>query len=351
MPYPLGHRGLRFGVGLVRFENSVCITVGNLMGTCYTRRQCNSVSGIASGRCAQNIGVCCVVYRTCGQSSSYNNTYFTNAGFPNPISSGGRCTMTIIKCNQDICQVRIDFLSLTLSQPNPTGVCSTDALQITGGAGPVPIICGENSGQHVYVDFNGNDTIQMTISTAAAASLGRNWNLKVTQIGCDCPTRAPIGCLMYYTAISGTVTSFNYGAAANAIDPTTGLPGTRELVNENYGVCVAMAPGYCSIEWSQATTNSFVVSGSPSEMPGVTLNGDCTSDFVVIPNPVYPNGTSVGTDRFCGTEFPTVITSSKPFVLTVVTNGNETGDNSNIGFALNYRQLPCSTGVNGLTLG
>lgn len=120
---------------------------------------------------------------------------------------------------------------------------------------------------------------------------------------------APIGCLMYYTAISGTVTSFNYGAAANAIDPTTGLPGTRELVNENYGVCVAMAPGYCSIEWSQATTNSFVVSGSPSEMPGVTLNGDCTSDFVVIPNPVYPNGTSVGTDRFCGTEFPTVISN------------------------------------------
>lgn len=49
-----------FGIGIVRFENGVCNSSSNLEGTCYTRNQCRSVSGYGSGRCANNIGVCCV---------------------------------------------------------------------------------------------------------------------------------------------------------------------------------------------------------------------------------------------------------------------------------------------------
>lgn len=94
--------------------------------------------------------------------------------------------------NTEICQVRIDFLSLTLAQPNADGVCIYDALTITGGGSQVPIICGENSGQHVYVDFNGNDTINIVIATSSSVSLGRSWILKVTQIGCACPTRGKL---------------------------------------------------------------------------------------------------------------------------------------------------------------
>jgi hypothetical protein len=78
---------------------------------------------------------------------------------------------------------------LNLAQPNPQGVCDTDALTITGGAGPVPVICGENTGQHVYVDFNGNSTIQINVMTSSTDSIGRNWNFLITQIACDCPTR------------------------------------------------------------------------------------------------------------------------------------------------------------------
>lgn len=51
---------LVFGIGIVRFENGVCNSSSNLEGTCYTRYQCRSVSGFASGRCASNIGICCV---------------------------------------------------------------------------------------------------------------------------------------------------------------------------------------------------------------------------------------------------------------------------------------------------
>lgn len=72
---------------------------------------------------------------------------------------------------------------------------------------------------------------------------------------------------------------------------------------------------YCSIQWAQTSEGtSFtvsnntalveVVSGLPAD-PGT--DGNCTTDFVVVPNPYFSNGTSVFTDRFCGNEFPTVI--------------------------------------------
>ncbi|KAJ8970582.1 hypothetical protein NQ314_001106 [Rhamnusium bicolor] len=99
---------------------------------------------------------------------------------------------------------------------------------------------------------------------------------------------APIGCLQYHTAASGTVTSFNYGETINGAlvtlpDGTT-RPGSRQIANLNYGICVDMLPGYCSIQW----------------------------------------------------------TNSKPFVLTAVTNGDELDDIANRGFSLDYTQMACS---------
>lgn len=130
---------------------------------------------------------------------------------------------------------------------------------------------------------------------------------------------APAGCLMYYTDLSGTVRSFNYGPTVsgalviNANNETR--PGTRELANLNYGVCIAMQPGYCSIQWSQSagedtsftvtgdTISTSVITGLPS---GSVIGENCTTDFVVIPNPSYVNGTAVPGDRFCGNQFPTI---------------------------------------------
>nr|XP_023015446.1 uncharacterized protein LOC111504952 [Leptinotarsa decemlineata] len=270
-----------FGVGLVRFANSPCTANSNLIGTCYRRRQCTDIDGSPAGNCANGIGACCVILRTCGETSSYNSTYFTNAAYPTPVTGSTRCTMTIQRCNPDICQVRIDFLNFNLAQPNAMGVCNSDALFVTGGGGSVPVICGENTGQHIYVDFNGNDTINLIITTSATGpSLGRVWNFLVTQIACACPTRAPSGCLQFFNTTTGTVSSFNYGVGSNVIDPTTGLPGTRQLVNENYGICVGMLPA-----------------------------------------------------------------SSKPFVLTVVTNGDEVNDVANTGFSLSFMQLPCANNM------
>lgn len=62
-------------------------------------------------------------------------------------------------------------------------------MTVIGGASQIPIICGENSGQHIYVDFNGDSDIQIIINTNSGFSFSRSWYLKIAQIGCDCPTR------------------------------------------------------------------------------------------------------------------------------------------------------------------
>ncbi|XP_018332641.1 uncharacterized protein LOC108742105 [Agrilus planipennis] len=352
-----------FGIGIVRFENSICAASDGLNGTCYTRRQCTNINGVASGRCASNIGVCCVVFATCGDTALYNNTYFVSPNYPNTFDTATSCTLTIRKCNAGICQIRIDLLSFSLAQPDGNGYCIFDAMYVLGGASTVPVICGENSGQHLYVDFNGDNDIQIVISTTSALSQARNWFLRIAQIECNNPSRAPSGCLMYYTALTGTVRSFNYGSTVSSAILNfngTNFPGTRELANLNYGVCIQMVPGYCAIQWSQSAGDpySFSVSGDtvglsvdPGLPTGALINGACLDDFVVIPNPFYPNGTAVGSDRFCGNQFNTVTTGSKPFVLTVVTNSTQINMTTDItmqnvgnrGFSLMYNQLSCGT--------
>lgn len=131
--------------------------------------------------------------------------------------------------------------------------------------------------------------------------------------------KAPAGCLMYYTDLTGTVTSFNYGqtAASGVVNTVNNTLGTRELANLNYGVCIEMQPGYCSIQWSQSSGDlySFSVSGDTVTATGTgtvgtvaesLIGSNCTTDFVVIPDPSYVNGTAVNSDRFCGNGFPTV---------------------------------------------
>lgn len=92
----------------------------------------------------------------------------------------------------------------------------------------------------------------------------------------------------------------------------------------------------------------------------------CTTDYVIIDNPSQ-TGTplTTGIDRFCGLglrpttskisnnkkilifvfpenfSFYRFIGNVKPFILTVVTDGNEAMDSGNRGFALAYAQNLC----------
>lgn len=111
---------------------------------------------------------------------------------------------------------------------------------------------------------------------------------------------------MYHNTLSGTITSFNYGPSVSGDfngDPSMLFPGTRELANLNYGICVGMIPGFCSIEWSQTPNDPYSFTITNNTIQVVPLPGDpvvgtnCSTDFVVIPNP-----TNIMTDRFCGNQ-------------------------------------------------
>ncbi|KDR21501.1 hypothetical protein L798_02965, partial [Zootermopsis nevadensis] len=332
---------------VIRFRNVQCTGTNHHLGTCYSRQECTSLQGTASGSCARNWGVCCIIQKSCAATTSLNFTYFTNPEYPRAYTSSARCSITVSKCNSNICQLRVDLFELTLTQPNAEGACNVEHLDITGGASSVPVICGDNSNQHVYVDFQeDNAPIQISIRSTSAATTSHKWNIGLTQIECSSSERAPAGALMYYRELQGTVKSFNYGTSID-------MDRTRQIINTNYGVFVRAASGYCSIEWTQTSGDlySFTMTrGTDAILPSdlgtaaVAESGiDCTTDFIVIPNP-FQNAMSLNTDRFCGNALLPTTTSAKPFVLTVVTNAAELPDqdNENRGFSLNYRQIPCT---------
>ncbi|XP_012527153.1 uncharacterized protein LOC105831515 isoform X2 [Monomorium pharaonis] len=332
---------------VVRFANSECLSsIDQLNGTCFTRRECINYGGNPSGPCANGLGTCCVFQKSCGSTTNMNNTYFVSPRYPITYRGGERCTITVQRCNSNICQLRLDFLEATWAQPNSTGFCDLDVFLVSGGSSTVPRICGEDTNQHVYVDFNGATPITISIDTNADYAFDRRWNIRILQIACDSVDRAPNGCLQYYKTVSGTVMSFNFGTTENARAPQI---GTRQMVNHRYGVCIRMALGYCSIEWSQINRFSFSVSGDTGSFDPDIIGTDlvaesgasCINDFVIIPDP-SENSAFVNTDRFCGNGFITKTSNLKPFILYVVTNSDEMLEAQNKGFALMFRQLPCA---------
>ncbi|XP_030385030.1 uncharacterized protein LOC115632153 [Scaptodrosophila lebanonensis] len=333
-----------------RFSNALCTGNNRLTGTCVLSGECTDTTGVAAGSCSTitNQAVCCIYQRTCGASTTYNNTYFYNSNYPGTYAGGGRCTIVITPPDSSICQLRIDFMALSLAPPNGDGLCNTDALTITGGSSRVPTICGENAGQHVYVDFNGVTPITITVATSSSYVFNRIWQFQLRMLACASSTLAPSGCLQYHLSSSGTVASFNYASAASSSLNTIGVPGTRQLANLAYGICVRMGAGMCSISWSQVSsdTYSFTMTNDvgaidPSLLATAAVQSqDCTTDFIIIPNPLQ-GGVALAGDRFCGLGFSATTSFTKPFVLYAVTDGNEDADISNRGFYLSFSQVAC----------
>lgn len=101
----------------------------------FSATECQALGGSSLGSCASGFGVCCTMtgenhdvwWRNwfnlsfsgnCGSSSSLNNSYFSYfSGDTSP------CQFKVCKSESNICQIRLDFDTFVVEQPN-TNVAS-----------------------------------------------------------------------------------------------------------------------------------------------------------------------------------------------------------------------------------
>ena len=98
--------------------------------------------------------MCCVFLVTsCGSTVSNNCTYVQNPSYPSSYSTSGTCSYSVSPLNDEICQLRLDFDTLDLTE-STAGAC-TDSFDTTTSSGrDYHSLCGTLSGQHGKLKFN-----------------------------------------------------------------------------------------------------------------------------------------------------------------------------------------------------
>lgn len=259
---------------VVTFPNDPC-DAGSRNGTCYTKEECSQLGGTNDGSCAQGYGVCCTFIGRCGDTISQNNTYFESRG-----SESGSCTLKICKCSTNVCQLRLDFETFQISGPSTStqsvtkviagssnsdggaaasnaGRCLTDQFSVTAttASNTPPTICGQNTGEHMYVDASEacNELVFLLGDRAFDTDLStRSWSVRVTQLECGSNNLAPAGCTQYfYGDSSGTVSSYNYQG------------NDYHLADQRQRMCFRREKGNCKLCYSHITSiNDVQVSGA-----------------------------------------------------------------------------------------
>ena len=159
-----------------------------------------------------------------------------------------------------------------------TSQCLTDTFTISNPESRTPsVICGDNTGQHLYVDVCGCNCNQLTFQLGnmgmGTTLATRNWNIKITQYSCDYENLAPDGCDQYFFgANTGTVESFNFA-------------GGQHLANQDQNICIRRERGNCRICWTTAMMGDFMVSGMTEKSGFVAVSRSFSEvEFLVVSN-------------------------------------------------------------------
>eukprot|EP00094_Tigriopus_californicus_P012786 TCALIF_12361-PA protein Name:"Protein of unknown function" AED:0.08 eAED:0.17 QI:102/0.91/0.92/1/0.16/0.30/13/0/335 len=231
---------------IVQFDNDQCTGTGGTLGTCFTSAECMNRQGIARGSCAAGFGTCCAFQiSTCGGVVTQNNTLIQNENFPTGTTTNRVCSFSIsnVAGATNICQIRLDFINTALEQPNGMGLCENDMLTVTTTPATVtyPILCGDLSGQHMYIDVVRGSVgavanVDVQTQTATGARL---FNIRTSYIDCNSLSRPPQGCRQYFEGPSARIQSYNFG----------GL----HLQNQQISYCFRQEMGRCSFTVREST--------------------------------------------------------------------------------------------------
>ncbi|XP_064120338.1 uncharacterized protein LOC135224958 [Macrobrachium nipponense] len=315
---------------------------GEYEGICLPWTGCQPVGGRVDGKCFWDLGECCIFNKSCEGETEARVSYFTSSS--PQANAQGSCIMRIIP-SAGVCQLRLYLKEFNLPEPDATGDCVQQYLHVVSDA-TSEIICGANSGQHLYVEINDYTKPVKLFVVTVKAGLQSSWNIKIDQLHCSSSNLAPTGCLQNLRGITGDVKSFNYNPVVPSSATIDGKPGTRQL-RMSYNICVRREPGYCAIRWTAAhgATHAFSITGiKPAITDGIALNNDCkNTDYLILlsANVTVGDQTEPG-NVICGFKFPDQV-ESRSFQLGVVTNDEESenGDFDNRGFHLRYEQVRC----------
>ncbi|OQR72208.1 hypothetical protein BIW11_10532 [Tropilaelaps mercedesae] len=336
---------------IIRFENGRCTGPAGQQGVCGSLRDCLRRGGSAFRSCAAGHGVCCFLSVSCGSTVVANNSYFASpsyqGGETQPI--GSSCSLTINRapgaCQMPhgsyVCiieKVRLDFIDFDLTSSD-VGSCLNESFTVREQNinSKVPVICGKNNGQHMYIDVDMTPgPLRLDVRTQAMRNA--RWNIRITQVPCS--RRAPANCLQYYTGLHGNFSSFNYYNAE-------GIPSQQGYMNNlDYTICIRRDAGYCSTAFFVNDLSPFVIQNVNPDSTPTTLETEaglgvteCPQDYLLI-----------GGARYCGTRLnpdmgttnprenaPVVDASSGPVSVRFVSDQTLNAR----GFEMNYRQNPC----------
>lgn len=353
---------------IVRFANDECETDSNSAGTCYTAQECDELKGRVRGDCANGYGVCCMLTYTCRETMRHNVSYFVPPSFPKQEKEANVCPLKIA-FESNICQIRLDFERFDILGPKG-GDCVDDLFVVLGANAnhKVPVICGQNAGQHIYLNV---DTVEGPLELQMITGItpySRDWMIKVSMIACDSAHKTPHGCLQYFTGASGSFRSFNFNQGdknrsgyLNSVDYAICLRRERDMCSVTYSVApgtegseIAADPNGNATPSASTTTPRGLRDQSlvKSAAFGIATSSDksldyqsdsktgpskCTGDYLAI----------FGLERFCGGAFSLNSGSRESQSITVKDAGPlmvlfKTDKVFNArGFDINFVQGPC----------
>jgi len=209
---------------------------------------------------------------SCGQTTSENCSYLTTD------LTSDTCAYSVCRMTPEVTLLRLDFTEFNIAQPFTCGdssssvACTTsdgpligdclyDQFTVTSpGAPSPPVVCGYNTGQHMYLPLSercNKVTFHMDLLKAAT----RAWKIKVTQYdaGQDQRFLAPPGCLQWHydsDALLGVVQSFNYQSTSST-----------HLSSQDYSICWRRERGMCAICFA---VGAFGLSNVPKTVPATS---------------------------------------------------------------------------------
>uniref|UniRef100_T1K811 CUB domain-containing protein n=1 Tax=Tetranychus urticae TaxID=32264 RepID=T1K811_TETUR len=267
---------------IVTFPNDECFDASNQSGTCYTSAECKAYGGTGTASCAKGYGTCCIISRSCHNTTSQKVVYFKNPSYPSIDTQPNYCDLTIEVKDTNVCQIRLDLLDLQLDPPT-NGECLGDKFSVSAtglATNSIPTLCGLNRNQHLYINLpQGEKERSASLLFMTNSNGGYRWHIRATQI------QSPPGCLQYFTTSSGVIESFNFGQYLNNLD---------------YAICIERMSNTCRVSFSSAPGDWSITrsDGVNQHMSGVGDN-QCSTDYLLIPG-ASRTGDGRTFDRYCG---------------------------------------------------